>query len=102
MVPSAIVVLKRLPLTENGKIDRAALPAPEVAQTLVVTPRTAFEEGLAEIWCEVLRIERVGIHDSFFELGGHSLLATRVISRIRNTFQVELPLSTLFEARTIS
>ena len=61
-------------------------------------PRTAAEELLAEIWAQVLDIERVGIHDNFFDLGGHSLLATQVVSRIRETFQVEMPLRRLFEA----
>ena len=105
MIPSAFVVLETLPLTPNGKVDRKALPAPEANTIEADTyeePRTPIEDGLAAIWCEVLKLEQVGVHSNFFELGGHSLLATRVISRVRNTFQVELPLRTLFEAPTVS
>ncbi|MGB7926381.1 MAG: amino acid adenylation domain-containing protein, partial [Pyrinomonadaceae bacterium] len=86
MVPTAIVLLERMPLTPNGKLDRHALPAPEQNRSEpgneYVAPRTPVEEILASLWAEVLRVERVGIHDNFFELGGHSLLATQLISRI--------------------
>jgi amino acid adenylation domain-containing protein len=104
MVPSALVFLEALPLTVNGKVDRKALPAPEatVVEDGYAPPRTPLEEGLCEIWSEVLRVDRVGIHANFFELGGHSLLATQVISRIRTTFQVDLPLGALFEAPTVA
>ncbi|MCZ6624678.1 MAG: non-ribosomal peptide synthetase, partial [Deltaproteobacteria bacterium] len=105
MVPSAFVFLDALPLTLNGKIDRRALPAPDRVRPELegtfVAPQTPNEELLAEIWSEILGVERVGIHDNFFELGGHSLLATQVISRVRKTFQVEVPLRTLFEMPTI-
>jgi surfactin family lipopeptide synthetase A len=105
MVPSAFVVLEALPLTPNGKVDRKALPVPDSsgfrAENAYVEPRTPVEEALAGIWGEVLRLERVGIHDDFFELGGHSLLATRVMSRVRDVFQVDLPLRTLFEEPNI-
>jgi len=94
-----------LPLTENGKVDRKALPAPDGSRPELekqyVAPRTAVEEVLAGIWSEVLGVERVGVADNFFELGGHSLLATQVISRVREAFRVELPLSELFERATV-
>ena len=106
MVPGAFVFLNALPLTSNGKIDRAALPPPELAgaesQRVYVAPRTPIEELLAGIWAKLLKLDQVSIDDTFFELGGHSLLATQVISRIRETFQVELPLTSLFEAPTVA
>ena len=85
MVPCAFVVLERAAADANGKLDRKALPAPELAsaEERYVAPRTPVEEVLAGIWAEVLRLERVGVEESFFDLGGHSLLATRVVSRIR-------------------
>jgi amino acid adenylation domain-containing protein len=106
MVPSAFVLLEALPLTPNGKVDRQALPAPGTERPTLeeafVAPRTPTEERLAGIWTEVLGIVQVGVHDDFFAVGGHSLLATQVLSRVRNRFQVELPLRALFEAPTIA
>ncbi|MFP5271127.1 amino acid adenylation domain-containing protein [Coleofasciculus sp.] len=105
MVPSSFVQLEALPLTPNGKVDRRALPAPEIEDILstnFIPPRTATEEELAQIWTSVLRIKSIGIHDNFFELGGHSLLATQVISRIRQSWEMELPLRCLFESPTIA
>jgi amino acid adenylation domain-containing protein len=97
MIPSAIVQMEELPLTVNGKVDRRALPEPEQQSVeRYVGPRTPVEELLCGIWERVLGLERVGIEDNFFELGGHSLLAAQVISRIQETFEIELPLRSLF------
>jgi acyl carrier protein len=105
MIPSAFVVLDKLPLTENGKVDRKALPAPDQSRRDVeqgyLAPRTPAEEMVAAIWADVLRLERVGVRDDFFELGGHSLNATQVVSRVRDAFRVELPLRALFETPTV-
>jgi amino acid adenylation domain-containing protein len=103
MIPSAFVILESLPLTPNGKIDRRALPAPEFqSQEQYIAPRNPIEEILSSIWVKVLKVAKVGIYDNFFELGGHSLLATQLISRIREAFQVEMPLRELFVAPTIA
>jgi amino acid adenylation domain-containing protein len=106
MLPSAVVVLAAMPLTPNGKLDRRALPAPNQDAGRAVerndAPRSAIEDMLVPLWADVLQVAHVGIHDNFFALGGHSLLATRLISRVRETFAVELPLSDLFEAPTIA
>jgi amino acid adenylation domain-containing protein len=105
MVPSAFVFLDELPLTPNGKVDRRALPPPHAMPELEsssAAPHTSTEKVLAEIWCEVLKLKRVGIQDNFFELGGHSLLATRVMARMREAFQVEVPLRVLFEVSTVA
>ncbi len=106
MVPTAFVLLDALPRTPNGKLDRAALPVDiEDLANLegeFAAPRTPTEELLAAIWADVLGREDVGAHDHFFDLGGHSLLATRVISQVRETFQVDLPLRELFEAPTMA
>ncbi len=104
MIPAHFVCLPDFPLTPNGKIDRRALPIPEETDLDegYVAPRTPTEDVLAAIWTEVLELERVGRHSNFFELGGHSLLATRVISRVRDSFQVELSVRTVFEASTVA
>ncbi|WPB73717.1 non-ribosomal peptide synthase/polyketide synthase [Archangium violaceum] len=106
MVPSAFVSLPSLPLTGSGKVDRKALPAPDGVRpedaTAFVAPRSALEQQLAAMWSKLLGVERVGVHDNFFDLGGHSLLATQLISRLRATFEVELPLNELFENPTVA
>jgi amino acid adenylation domain-containing protein len=103
MVPSAYVQLEALPLTVAGKLDRKALPAPEIGGTAldVELPAGPVEAELAAIWSEVLGIERIGRHEHFFELGGHSLLAMRVISRVRR-IHPDLPLKAIFEHPTIA
>jgi len=106
MIPEAFVMLEALPLLPNGKVDRRALPVPDHTrpelESAFVAARSAAEQRLGEIWCQVLGVERVGVHDNFFELGGHSLLATKVVSRIRAVFGAELPLRRVFESPTIS
>src|SRR6185503_13590084 len=93
------------PLMANGKIDRKALPAPTPQvqeQDTLGLPHTWQEELLVEIWAEVLRVERLCIHDNFFDLGGHSLLATQAMSRMREAFNLEIPLRALFQAPTVA
>jgi acyl carrier protein len=106
MTPSAFFVLEKLPMTPNGKIDRRALPAPDKARPELATPyrlpRTSTETELTSLWANLLELDQVGIDDDFIELGGHSLLATRLASRIRDLFQIEVPLNYLFEAATIA
>jgi acyl carrier protein len=104
MVPGAVVILDQLPLSANGKVDRAALPEPgdtASAEEAYVAPRNETEEAIAAIWAEVLKKESVGVTENFITLGGHSLLAIRVLGRISKTFGVRLPLRTLFDAPTI-
>lgn len=103
-VPSAFVFLETLPRTPNGKVNRRALPEPESVSpdSGFVEPSTLAEKLLAQIWRDVLKLEHVGVHDHFFRIGGHSLLATRVVARLRNTLQLEVPLQVVFEAPTIA
>jgi amino acid adenylation domain-containing protein len=106
MVPAALILIDKLPLAPNGKVDRDALPVPDDLRPLEVPdfvgPRNSVEEVLAGIWSGVLNLQRVGVHDNFFELGGHSLLATQVVSRIQNALQVELPVRRIFESPTVA
>ncbi len=106
MVPSAFVQLDALPINANGKVDRRALPPPDEGrpelETMFVAPRSAVEHRLAGFYAEVLGLQAVGVEDDFFELGGHSLHATQVISRVRDCFNVELPLSQFFETGTLA
>ena len=106
MIPTTLVRLDTLPLTSNGKVNRSALPIPGKSRpeldTLFTVPRTSVEETLAKIWAEVLGLDQIGIGDNFFDLGGNSLLAMRVISRILDRFQVELPLIDFFATPTIA
>ena len=106
MIPSAFVMLEAMPLTPNGKVDRKALPIPDSSRpeldTPYVAPRTPVEKEVAQMWAEVVGVDQVGIHDNFFDLGGHSLAATRVISRVINTFKVELHIKSLFESPTVA
>ncbi|MBD2460792.1 amino acid adenylation domain-containing protein [Oscillatoria sp. FACHB-1407] len=106
MVPSTFIPLASLPLTASGKLDRRALPAFSddwvSASTPTSTPLTPTETTLVDIWKELLQLKHVNIHDNFFELGGHSLLATQMTSRIRDAFELELPLKSVFEAPTIA
>ncbi len=106
MIPSWFVFLDALPLMPNGKIDRNALPPPDGERPLLdqglVEPRTEIEGLVAQVWREVLKLEKIGVYDNFFELGGHSLLATRVVARLRSNFNVDLPLRKLFELPTVA
>jgi amino acid adenylation domain-containing protein len=106
MIPSAFVKMESFPLTPNGKVNRKALPVPEVIHSLLTThyiaPRNEKEQQLSAIWSRVLKIEKIGVLDNFFELGGNSLVATMLISRINNLFKIRLPLRVLFEKQTIS
>jgi amino acid adenylation domain-containing protein len=105
MVPAAYVQLETLPLTANGKLDRRALPAPELGAYVTggyEPPQGEAEEALAAIWQEVLKVDRVGREDNFFALGGHSLLATRVMTRVREVLGTDLPLLAIFEASSLS
>jgi amino acid adenylation domain-containing protein len=106
MIPSSFVFLDALPLTPNGKIDRGALRPPSKERPRVdhkfTEPRAEIEELVAQVWREVLRLDKIGVYDNFFDLGGHSLLAMRIVARLRNHFQVDLALRKLFELPTVA
>jgi amino acid adenylation domain-containing protein len=102
MVPSVFTILEELPTTPSGKINRLALPVPEMPDTGFVLPQAPAEAKLAEIWQEILGVGHIGIQDNFFTLGGHSLLATQIISRVRDEFGIEVPLQQIFETPTIA
>jgi hypothetical protein len=104
MVPSALMVLDALPMTPNGKVDRRALPAPDGTRAAgegFVAPRAGLESTLADIWRDVLRVDRVGVHDNFFDLGGHSLLLTQVHQKVRERVDQNTPMMVLFRFPTI-
>ncbi|MGN9822100.1 phosphopantetheine-binding protein, partial [Streptomyces sp. SD11] len=104
MVPAAFVELATLPLTPNGKLDRSAVPEPEGLRPQLdgfEAPSGDAEEVLAGLWAQLLGVDRVGATDNFFELGGHSLLATQVVSRIRELFELDIPLAALFDQPTV-
>ncbi|MFC3926350.1 phosphopantetheine-binding protein, partial [Clostridium punense] len=103
MVPAYFVELEKMPLTANGKLDRRALPEPNLDATLTEyeAPRNAVEETLAKLWSEILGVEKVGINDNFFDLGGHSLKATILMSKIHKELNKEVPLKKLFKSPTI-
>ncbi|HJP90455.1 MAG TPA: amino acid adenylation domain-containing protein, partial [Pyrinomonadaceae bacterium] len=106
MVPAVFVQLQKFPLTASGKIDRQALPVPDQSRPMLdeefVAPRNEIEETIAQIWREVLNVERIGVHDNFFDVGGNSLVAMQILANVRNSCDVHLPLHSLFETPTIA
>jgi hypothetical protein len=104
LIPHHIISLPALPITPNGKLDRAALPAPghQRPDLPYTPPQGPVEQQLAAIWGDILELDRIGRHDNFFQLGGHSLLATQVVSRIRDAFAVDVSLHALFAGPTIA
>ena len=105
MVPSAFVFLHALPLTTNGKLNRKALPVPDMSLQVMdagfIAPRNRVEKQLAEIWASILGIDRVGIHDNFFEIGGHSLLAVKVVAEINKLLNIDLPFGAMYQSPTV-
>jgi acyl carrier protein len=102
MQPTAWAFLETLPLTANGKLDRALLPEPEAQRKVYEAPRSDIERSIAGIWSEVLGLERVGAHDNFFDLGGHSLLLARVHALLREKLNAEISIVELFRFPTIA
>jgi acyl carrier protein len=104
MVPVSITRLERLPRTSSGKIDRAALPKPDFGphDPARTAPRSDIEHIISELWCEVLGLEQLGVHDNFFALGGHSLHATQLISRLNAAFEVDISFREFFATPTVA
>ncbi|HSI52112.1 MAG TPA: amino acid adenylation domain-containing protein, partial [Ideonella sp.] len=104
MLPNHFAVLDAMPLTANGKVDRKALPAPDMSQgdAKYLAPRTSAEQAVAEVWAELLQVDKVGVHDDFFALGGHSLLATQLMSRLGARFGTDISLRTIFETPVLA
>jgi len=104
MIPSALVQLEKLPLTANAKVDRRALPSPDInvySTAIYEEPQGEIEETMAQLWRGILNVQRIGREDNFFELGGHSLLATQVMVKVRASMSVDLPMRAVFEAPTL-
>ncbi|MCB0746656.1 MAG: amino acid adenylation domain-containing protein, partial [Ignavibacteriae bacterium] len=103
MIPKSIIFLDEFPLSPNGKIDRSKLPVPDSNKisSKYIAPKTSTEELIANIWSDILKIDKVGRNSNFFELGGHSLMATQLISRLRETFKKEIPFSLVFESNDL-
>ncbi len=105
MIPSSFITLEALPLSANGKVNRAALPRPletTTAHEEYVAPATPMEQALADIWAAVLGTAQISARDNFFDRGGHSLLGMQVVARLRDCYQIDLPVRLLFEARTLA
>jgi len=105
MVPAAFVLLDALPVNSSSKLDRSALPEPDWASLRTsekVAPASELERVLAALWQELLGVQEIGVHDDFFALGGHSMLAARLLARVRERFDLDVPVLTLFECRTVS
>ncbi|HLP44771.1 MAG TPA: phosphopantetheine-binding protein, partial [Candidatus Kapabacteria bacterium] len=107
MIPSYFITLEKIPLTTNGKVDRHALPPPQSGKTLrsgaaYEKPRSEIEEKIANLWQEILKIKKIGIHDNFFSLGGHSLKAMNFAGQVYQIFNLEIPLRIIFDTPTVA
>ena len=106
MLPTSFVLLEKLPITPSGKVDRKSLPAPDTSalslRSSYVAPRTDTEQQVSQIWSQILKLDKIGIHDNFFELGGYSLLGTQILTRVRKIFAINIPLKVLFESPNIT